>query len=387
MWYISQIGRREHYALPAHLHRMGQLGLFATDIWAPWAASPRSFLRSEKLAQRFEVTMADAPVIHRSFIANLFERLRGGDIYQRWTREGTHFGSFAARKFGQAGLGPEDSVIGYTAANLEQLTLAKKRGAKALHIQVDPGMSWYEMRRQEQLAHPEAEDLSPMPGAEFLERMGQEWVQADKVIVHSEHSRVALLAQGVDAGRCVVVPPAFKSATTQTARQLDSSRPFRVLFVGNHCLAKGYHVFVDAARQAGVGFEFLSVGSQTMKLTYIEEASKHVTILGAKSQAGVREQMKRADVLVFPTLSDGFGLVQLEAMTAGLPVIATPCCGEVVKNRVNGLIVPPRDAQAIVSALHALKADAERYEQLSLAASLRSLDYSPAFHFEALLGL
>ena len=387
MWYISQIGRREHYALPAHLHRMGQLGLFATDIWAPWAASPRSFLRSEKLAQRFEVTMADAPVIHRSFIANLFERLRGGDIYQRWTREGTHFGNFAARKFGQAGLGPEDSVIGYTAANLEQLTLAKKRGAKALHIQVDPGISWYEMRRQEQLAHPEAEDLSPMPGAEFLERMGQEWVQADKVIVHSEHSRVALLAQGVDAGRCVVVPPAFKSATTQTARQLDSSRPFRVLFVGNHCLAKGYHVFVDAARQAGAGFEFLSVGSQTMKSSYIEEASKHVTILGAKSQAGVREQMKRADVLVFPTLSDGFGLVQLEAMTAGLPVIATACCGEVVRHGLDGLIVPPRDSSAIVAALEEVRADPDKYERLSLAASIRPKDFNPESHFNDLLSL
>ena len=387
MWYISQIGRREHYALPAHLHRMGQLGLFATDIWAPWAASPRSFLRSEKLAQRFEVTMADAPVIHRSFIANLFERLRGGDIYQRWTREGTHFGNFAARKFGQAGLGPEDSVIGYTAANLEQLTLAKKRGAKALHIQVDPGISWYEMRRQEQLAHPEAEDLSPMPGAEFLERMGQEWVQADKVIVHSEHSRVALLAQGVDAGRCVVVPPAFKSATTQTARQLDSSRPFRVLFVGNHCLAKGYHVFVDAARQAGAGFEFLSVGSQTMKSSYIEEASKHVTILGAKSQAGVREQMKRADVLVFPTLSDGFGLVQLEAMTAGLPVIATACCGAVVRHGLDGLIVPPGDATAIVAALEEVRADPDKYARLSMAASIRPKDFNPESHFNALLSL
>jgi glycosyltransferase involved in cell wall biosynthesis len=366
---------------------MGQLGLFATDIWAPWAASPRSVLRSEKLAQRFEVTMADAPVVHRSFIANLFERLRGGDIYQRWTREGTHFGNFAAHKFGQAGLGPEDSVIGYTAANLEQLTLAKKRGAKALHIQVDPGMSWYETRRQEQLAHPEAEDLSPMPGAEFLERMGQEWGQADKVIVHSEHSRVALLAQGVAAGRCVVVPPAFKSTTTQTARRLDSSRHFRVLFVGNHCLAKGYHVFVDAARQAGVGFEFLSVGSQTMKSTYIEEASKHVTILGAKSQAGVREQMERADVLVFPTLSDGFGLVQLEAMAAGLPVIATACCGAVVRHGLDGLIVPPGDATAIVAALEEVRADPDKYERLSMAASIRPKDFNPESHFNALLSL
>jgi len=387
MWYVSQIGRREHYALPAHLHRMGQLGLFATDIWAPWAASSRSLIRSEKLAQRFEATMGEAPVVHRSLIANLFERLSGGDIYRRWTREGAHFGNFAARKFSQADLGPEDSVIGYTAANLEQLTLARKRGAKALHIQVDPGISWYETRRQEQLAHPRAEDLSPMPGAEFLERMGQEWGQADKVIVHSEHSRAALLAQGVDAGRCVVVPPALKPTSAQTARRLDSSRPFRVLFVGNHCLAKGYHVFVDAARQAGDGFEFLSVGSHTMKPSYMEEATKHVTILGSKSQTGVREQMERADVLVFPTLSDGFGLVQLEAMATGLPVIATPCCGEVVKNHVNGLIVPPHDSQAIVSALHELNANAERYEQLSLAASLRPLDYSPAFHFEALLGL
>jgi glycosyltransferase involved in cell wall biosynthesis len=331
--------------------------------------------------------MGDAPVTHRSFIDNFLERMSGGDIYQRWTREGAHFGNFSARKFGESGLGPEDSVIGYTAANLEQLTLAKRRGAKALHVQVDPGISWYETRRQEQLAHPEAEHLMPMPGAEFLERMVGEWREADKVIVHSKHSRAALLAQGVDAGRCVVVPPAFSYTNTQTARRLDSSRPFRVLFVGNHCLTKGYHVFVDAARQAGEGFEFFSVGKQTMKSKYINKASTHVKILGSKSQTGVQEQMKRADVLVFPTLSDGFGLVQLEAMAAGLPVIATPCCGEVVKNRVNGLIVPPRESQAIVSALHQLRADAEKYEQLSLAASLRSLDYSPALHFDALLKL
>jgi glycosyltransferase involved in cell wall biosynthesis len=331
--------------------------------------------------------MSDAPVASRSFIANLFERFRGGELTQRWASEGASFGKFAAKSFDKARLGPGHSVIGYTAANLEQLIMAKNKGAKALHVQVDPGLSWYEMRRREQLAHPEAEELAPMPSAEFIERISREWQKADKVIVHSEHSRAALLAQGVDASRCVVIPPAFKSHIAPVARRADPSRPFRVLFVGNHCLAKGYHVFVDAARKAGKGFEFLSVGSQTMKSTYIEEASKHVTILGSKSQTGVREQMERADVLVFPTLSDGFGLVQLEAMAAGLPVIATPCCGEVVKNHVNGLIVPPHDSQAIVSALHELNANAERYEQLSLAASLRPLDYSPAFHFEALLGL
>ena len=387
MWYVSQIGRREHYALPAHLHRMGQLGLFATDIWAPWAASPTSLVRSEKLAQRFEDSMSDAPVASRSFIANLFERFRGGELTQRWASEGASFGKFAAKSFDKARLGPGHSVIGYTAANLEQLIMAKNKGAKALHVQVDPGLSWYETRRQEQLAYPEAEELAPMPSAEFIERISREWQQADKVIVHSEHSRAALLAQGVDASRCVVIPPAFKSSIAPVARRPDPSRPFRVLFVGNHCLAKGYHVFVDAARKSGKGFEFISVGSQMLKSGYLEEASRHVTIIGPKSKSGVREQMEKADVLVFPTLSDGFGLVQLEAMAAGLPVVATSCCGGVVQHGIDGYIMPPRDSIAIVDALESLRSDPDKYERLSAAASRRPLDYGPERHFNALLSL
>jgi glycosyltransferase involved in cell wall biosynthesis len=366
---------------------MGQLGLFATDIWAPWAASNKSLVRSEKLAQRFEATMGDAPVASRSFIASLFERFRGGDVTQRWASEGASFGKFAAKSFDKAGLGPGHSVIGYTAANLEQLIMAKNKGAKALHVQVDPGLSWYEMRRQEQLAHPEAEELAPMPSAEFIERISREWQQADKVIVHSEHSRAALLAQGFDASRCVVIPPAFKSSIAPGARRSDSSRPFRVLFVGNHCLAKGYHSFVDAARKAGKGFEFISVGNQTLKRAYLEEASRHVTILGPKSQSGVREQMERADALVFPTLSDGFGLVQLEAMASGLPVIATACCGEVVRHGIDGFIVPPRDSSAIVAALDELRADPDKYARFSAVASRRPQDFSPEYHFKILLSL
>ncbi len=388
MWYVSQIGRREHYALPAHLHRIGQLGLFATDIWAPWAASPRSLIRSEKLAQRFESTMGNAPVVSRSLIANLTERFRRGNTYQRWTKDGTSFGKFAAREFERAGLKEGDTILGYTAANLEQIELAKKRGAKVLHVQVDPGMSWYETRRMEQLKHPEAEDLAPMPDAEFVDRIGQEWEAAGKVIVHSAHSREALLSQGVAPERCVVIPPAFTSSITSAPRRIDANRPLRVLFVGNHCLAKGYHIFAAAAaRLSGKGFEFISIGSMSMKPSFLADASRFISMQGHLTQTKVREQMMRADVLVFPTLSDGFGLVQLEAMAAGLPVIATGCCGEVVRHGHDGLIVPPRDSGAVVAALEELRADPDKYARLSSAASRRPSDCSPEKHFGALLSL
>jgi glycosyltransferase involved in cell wall biosynthesis len=329
--------------------------------------------------------MRDAPVVHRSFVANLLERLRPGDVYGRWAEGGAAFGRFAAQEFSRCGLTSADTVIGYTAANLEQLRLAKERGAKALHVQVDPGLTWYETRRREQLAHPEAEDLSPMPGEGFVGRIRQEWQAADKVIVHSAHSRDALVAQGAALDRCVIIPPAFKCRADASIRRRTASKPFRVLFVGNHCLAKGFHVFVEAAQAAGRDFQFVSVGRSVMRADYLKMAMKHVELLGPKTQAGVREEMAKADVLVFPTLSDGFGLVQLEAMAEGLPVIATPCCGEVVRHRTNGLIIPPGDAQAIVEALHELRADEEMFMQLSLAASMRAQDYSAEVHFQALL--
>jgi glycosyltransferase involved in cell wall biosynthesis len=387
MWFVSQIGRREHYALPAHLHRNGLLSLFVTDIWAPWASGPAEFFCHRKLTQRFEESMRDAPAISQPFFEIMVSRFRRGESFERAVRDGAAFGAFTRRNFEQHGVSSADTIIGYTGANLEQLVLAREKGARALHVQVDSCMEWYDTRRQAQVAHPEAEALSPLPGPEFIDRISREWHQADKVIVHSEHTRAALLAQGVDASRCVVIPPAFKSSAAPVARRLNPSRKFRVLFVGNHCLAKGYHIFVDAARKAGKGFEFISVGSQYMRPSYLEEASRHVTMLAQMSQSGVREQMERADVLVFPTLSDGFGLVQLEAMAAGLPVIATSCCGGVVQHGIDGILVPPRDSSAIVSALEQLRAAPDNYERLSMAASIRPNDFSPENHFSALLSL
>jgi glycosyltransferase involved in cell wall biosynthesis len=90
----------------------------------------------------------------------------------------------------------------------------------------------------------------------------------------------------------------------------------------------------------------------------------------------VSEIFSANDVFLFPTLSDGFGIVQLEAICRGLPVIATPCCGDVVEDGVSGFIVPSRDAQSIVNALVQLLVP-ERLEAMSAAAHLRAGEFSP----------
>src|SRR5262249_2058428 len=72
-----------------------------------------------------------------------------------------------------------------------------------------------------------------------------------------------------------------------------------------------------------------------------------------------------ADIFILPTLSDGFALTQLEAQTHGLPVIASRCCGEVVRDRINGIVLEEPTPDAIVAALQFCLGNPDRLAQFS----------------------
>jgi glycosyltransferase involved in cell wall biosynthesis len=81
-----------------------------------------------------------------------------------------------------------------------------------------------------------------------------------------------------------------------------------------------------------------------------------------------------ADVLAFPTLGDGFGLVIQEAMCTGTPVITTPCGGgpECITNDVDGWLVPPGDIDALVERLRFCAANRDRVFEVGQAARRRA---------------
>lgn len=384
MWYLSQLGRREHYAFPSYLHEQGKLGLLATDVWCGLAGSlPRSWLPS-KLAQRYNPKLKDARVVSQGIWSAVLNSQSKQSQGLRWVREGRQFGAFAAKEFAKTTLGTGDVVLGYTAANLEQLMLAKKRGAIGLHVQVDPGREWYQTRLAEQQAYPEVEDRAEMPDAAFFDRVQEEWFAAHQVIVHSEHSKRALGQQGVEASRCVVAPPSFEPITGGRTRERKSGQTFRVLFVGNHCLAKGFHYYVQAAKAAPAGMEFHSAGRSMLKEAYHADAEKYVRMHGHLPQGLIFKLMAESDVLVFPTLSDGFGLVQLEAMSLGLPVISTPHCGDVVRDGIDGYKIAARDQILINERLERLMTEPQAHSLMSSQALLRSKDFSESAQYQAL---
>jgi len=81
-----------------------------------------------------------------------------------------------------------------------------------------------------------------------------------------------------------------------------------------------------------------------------------------------------ADLLAFPTLGDGFGLVMQEAMCCGTPVVTTPCGGgpECITDGVDGWLIPPRDIDALVERLRAAAADRDRTAAVGRAARARA---------------
>jgi len=102
----------------------------------------------------------------------------------------------------------------------------------------------------------------------------------------------------------------------------------------------------------------------------LNRALARVNYFASLPHQEILQLMRSNDVLLFPTLFDGFGLVMLEAMSQGCVVIATPNCGapDVIDNGSDGFIVPIRDPHAIAEKLELLHRDRDRLAAMSEAA-------------------
>jgi glycosyltransferase involved in cell wall biosynthesis len=236
-------------------------------------------------------------------------------------------------------------------------------------------------------------------------RRCREVALADVIIANSSLTARSHIAAGADPAKVFPVPlaaPPPIGGVVDDARARE--RPLTVMWAGTFSLRKGAHYLVEAWRQLDAGARArLEVYGQLHVPTRLSGAMpENVTFLGSVPRPVLFEAYQSADVLVFPTLSDGFGLVVSEAMAHGLPVITTDRAGAAdLVSPDNGLIVPAADPRALADALrwcldnrerlqtmrhHALATARRRqwpdYRRDLLAAletGLRRAGYSPAF--------
>ena len=182
--------------------------------------------------------------------------------------------------------------------------------------------------------------------------------------------------------------------TTQLPRR---ARPdsFRALYVSSHLHeSKGLEALVAAATRAqaaGVTTEWEIVGEWLDETTRIETQRRVGDVPGIHFRGAVeRSQLaavySNADAFVFPTgPSEGFALVRIEAMAAGLPVITTEAGGgrEIVRDGVEGFIVDVDDPDQIVDRLKQLREDPRMHARIARRAQARQRSEYAAQAFEA----
>lgn len=213
-------------------------------------------------------------------------------------------------------------------------------------------------------------------------------------------SKLHLIPYGIPLARFQAQPPeadlarlrgriaaSFAHADTSRASREDgspappllrSSAPM-LLFVGRLRYYKGLDTLIRALPQINARLLVVGIGpmeAEWRALAAESGVADRIAWLGEAPDADLPILYHLADLFVLPAShpSEAFGLVQVEAMAAGLPVVCTELgtgTTYVNQNGITGVVVPPRDPLALSAAINGLLADPDRRAALGIAARAR----------------
>lgn len=185
----------------------------------------------------------------------------------------------------------------------------------------------------------------------------RELQETDYVAVTSEFTQQSLIEHGIDEHRILLTPLGVDTDHFRPPEKFPDDDVFRVVYVGQISLRKGVHYLLEAWSQLQLQHaELVLVGDVVAELC--DDVTRHLaqtTTLTLRSYASdPANAYQGASVFILPTLEDGFGLVVLEAMACGVPVIVTEHAGakDCVRPGLDGFIIPPYRVESIADTLN-----------------------------------
>ncbi len=280
-----------------------------------------------------------------------------------------------------------DFTIGHdSSALLAQRTTQAYGGLAILNQVIGHIESGLAIFAEEAKRAPEFAETLPLPPARVIAQCALEAREADRVIVPSDYVRDTMVAHGTDPARIFVLPYGVDTARFRPAevpRAADGK--FRVLFVGGLTQRKGIKYLLEAARRAAIpGLELVCVGKlggDPAAFALYADVFRHVPHVPFHE---VDALFRTADVFAYPSLHEGSAFASYEALASGLPVVCTPNTGSVVRDGVEGFVVPVRDVDALVERLRLLHRDPDLRARMGIAARARAEQFTWAHYGERL---
>lgn len=276
---------------------------------------------------------------------------------------------------------PTDTRVVYAYEDGALFTF-RRAASRGLRRVLDLPLPWW--RTVEELWFREAErwpgamgERPPLEPAWKKRRKDAELAMADVVSVASAFTRESLERAG--CAKAIVTTPYPFPARQFRPRPAAPGGPFTVLSVGTQDLRKGTPYLLEAWRRADLRDARLKlVGRMRLTPGFLAAYAGLFEHVPALPKVLLEPEYQAADLLAFPTLGDGFGLVMQEAMCCATPVLTTRCGGgpECITTGENGVIVEERSVDALVETLRWAAGNRDRLHEMGRAARRRAEAYT-----------
>ncbi len=221
-----------------------------------------------------------------------------------------------------------------------------------------------------------------------LARKDHELSLADVVIVPSNFVRTSLETFNACTSPIKVIP--FGSPSIIRLPEPPTYlRPLKVLYVGSLGQRKGLSYALDAINSLGNQVTFTLIGKRSvLDCKPLNTALERFRWIESLPHNQVLDQMSCHDVLLLPSLFEGYALVISEALSRGLPVITTPNSGaiDIVRDGIEGYIVPIRNSTAIAERLQILIDDPHLLDFMKSNCILRATELSWSLYENSISG-
>ena len=384
-------GRQHAYEVAVALQTAGRLQAFHTSVYyrpdrwpyrvIEWLPRDRRDRAQRRLAYRRHPLLSDERVRswpYAELIAQTLGRVpalayatRGwiGSPFHAWASD-LHMSRWLGKAVDRPG-----AIYGFEGGSLRVFRQAKWQGiATILDIpMVADGQSIIETE-----AKAFGVSVPAVPGLE--RRKAKERQIADWAIVPSRAVAESVAKTGVPPERTLTVPFGVNVDLFQpTPKAQARTAGLRVVFAGKFSLRKGVQYAIPGWINAKIPGEFRIIGPPAEPAFVNAMRSGY---RGAFTEVGnllihdLANELAAADVFVFPSLAEGSALVTYEALASGLPCIVTAESGSIVRDGVEGFVVPARDAGAITARLKLLADNADLRARMGRAARLRAEQFT-----------
>lgn len=331
---VSVCGRFHAFYLAQQLYKRGLLNQLITSYPKFEVAKygiPDSFVSSILSNELFSRGWNKLPLIFRNiwnpqfFLSERYDRLAasriksGADIFVGWS-------SFSLRGIRRA-------------KKLGMITVLE-RGSSHIVFQRD-------ILKEEYAAYRIKANL---PHPRIVEKELEEYKEADYIEVPSTFAKASFIEQGISSNKIIFSSRGVNINQFNPIKKNDNV--FRLIYCGGLTIQKGVHYLLKSFYELKLSnSELWLIGSPSEEISSFLKKynSANILLKGKIIQSKLYEFYSQGSLFCLPSIQDGFGVVILQAMACGLPVICTTNTAgyDVVKDGIDGFVIPIRDVNAL----------------------------------------